>query len=100
MFSMILWRLTFIFYILCSLFNNQLAYFAIRFLFILGEFIAYWKDLFCSTKSLIPSYGTTPNKATFDPEYREKRNAAHADPNHEFKCVDAKGNVIDYEKFS
>ena len=88
------------FYILCSLFNNQLAYFAIRFLSILGEFNAYWKDVFQSTKALIPSYGTTPNKATFDPEYCEKRNAAHADPNHVFKIVDAKGNVIHYDMFT
>ena len=51
-------------------------------------------------KALIPSYGTTPNKATFDPEYREKRNAAHADPNHIFKIVAAKGNVIHYDMFT
>ena len=62
--------------------------------------MAYWKDLFCSTKLLIPSYGTTPNKATFDPEYREKRIAAHADPNHIFKIVDANGNVINYYMFT
>ena len=52
--------------------------------------MVYWKDLFGSTKLLIPSYDTTSNRATFDPEYREKRIAAHGDPNHIFKIVDAK----------
>ena len=62
--------------------------------------MAYWKDLFGLTKKLIPSNGTTPNKATFDPEYCEKRNAAHANPNHNFKIVDANRNFINYDMFT
>ena len=46
------------------LFNNS---------FCIGEVMAYWKEVFQETKKLIPLYGTTPNKATFDPEYRDKR---------------------------
>ena len=61
--------------------------------------MAYWKDVFQETKKLIPLYGTTPNKATFDPEYREKRHKCFYDPNHPYKPVDSDGNVLDFEQF-
>ena len=61
--------------------------------------MAYWKDVFQETKKLIPSYGTVPNKATFDPEYHEKRHKCYYDPNHPYKPVDSDGNVLDFEQF-
>ena len=62
--------------------------------------MAYWKDVFQETKKLIPLYGTTPNKATFNPEYREKRHKCFYDPTHSYKPVDTHGNVLDFEQFS
>ena len=61
--------------------------------------MAYWKELFQGVKILIPSYGTTPNKATFDPEYREKRYKCFNDPSHPYKPVDSDGNVNNFEQF-
>ena len=61
--------------------------------------MAYWKDLFQQTKKLIPLYGTTPNKATFDPKYQEKRYKCFHDPSHPYKPVDTDGNVLDFEQF-
>jgi hypothetical protein len=55
--------------------------------------------VFIDTARLIPSYATTPNAATHDSQYREKREACHADPNHEFKFMDKYGNIIQYEWF-
>ena len=61
--------------------------------------MAYWKELFQEVKFLIPSYGTTPNKATFDPDYREKRYKCFHDPSHPYKPVDSDGNVINFDQF-
>ena len=61
--------------------------------------MAYWKELFQGVKKLIPLYGTTPNKATFDPEYREKRCKCFYDPSHPYKPVVMDGNVINSDQF-
>ena len=61
--------------------------------------MAYWKEVFQETKELIPLYSTTPNKATFDPEYREKRYKCFYDPSHPYKPVDLDGNVINFDQF-
>jgi hypothetical protein len=64
-----------------------------------GGVCAYWKDVFADTSKLIPNFGTTPNAATHDSRYREKREACHADPNHPFKFMDAVGNITNYNYF-
>ena len=58
--------------------------------------MSYWKDVFQETKKLIPSYGTTPNKATFNTEYREKRYKCFHDPSHSYKPIDTDGNVLNF----
>ena len=80
----------------CSLYHALLHIFSI----ISGGVSAYWKDVFADTSKLIPNFGTTPNAATHDSKYREKREACHADPNHVFKLMDVDGNVINYEYFT
>ena len=82
---------------LCSLYHAVLPIFSIQYS---GGLSAYWKDVFADTSKLIPNFGTTPNAATHDSKYREKREACHADPNHPFKLMDAAGNVINYEYFT
>ena len=61
--------------------------------------MAYWKIVFQETKKLIPLCGTIPNKATFDPGYREKLYKCFHDPSHPYKPVDTDGNVLNSEKF-
>ncbi|OEU15019.1 hypothetical protein FRACYDRAFT_239700 [Fragilariopsis cylindrus CCMP1102] len=41
-----------------------------------GGVNAYWKDVFSDSSKLIPNFGTTPNAATHDSRYNEKREAS------------------------
>lgn len=44
-----------------------------------GDFLAYWRYVFDITKKYRPDYGTTPNSAQFDENWRQKRTKAIAD---------------------
>ena len=61
--------------------------------------MAYWKDVFQEAKKIIPFCCTTPNKATFDPEYCEKRHKCFHDPSYSYKPVDADRNFLNFEQF-
>ena len=41
-----------------------------------GDYLAFWRYVFAVTKKIQPEYGTRPNKACFDPLFREKQEMA------------------------
>ena len=59
----------------------------------------WWKRNFALAESYNTTFGTTPNAATFDPKFREKRLSTHENPNKEFIVFDKSGKVVHYDNF-
>ena len=63
---------------------------------VIGGFVAFWKTVYITCEQHDPSFGKTPNQATFDDLFRIKRERCHADPNHPFIVFDETGKVINF----
>jgi hypothetical protein len=66
---------------------------------VLGEFPAYWKDLWASVVKYRPSFGTRPHRACFDKDGDIKRLIVLEDPSNQYYIFDINGNVSITVKF-
>ena len=58
-----------------------------------GSFQSFWKDVWASTITLRPDFGTCPNASTFDPDGNAKRLAILRDPTNPIRMFDDDGNL-------
>jgi len=82
-----------VFSILTKLSSNNVA------IHVLGEFPAYWKDLWASVVKYRPSFGTRPHRACFDKDGDIKRLIVLEDPSNQYYIFDINGKVSITVKF-